>query len=267
MLNLKKPLAFFDLETTGLNIAQDRIIEICFVKVGIQGDRKVLTKRINPEMKISPEAIAIHGITDEDVKDAPTFGKIAKELAQFIEGCDLAGFNIVKFDLPMLVEEFLRANVDFKYHNRCLVDAQKIFFLMEPRNLAAALKFYTGKTLEGAHSAEADTLATVDILEAQIQRYENVKIRDDKTSKEITPIANNMQVLHQLTISNQLDFAGRFALNAAGEPVVNFGKHKDKTVAWVLKNEPSYYDWFMKADFSLDSKRRFTELKLNLLNS
>jgi DNA polymerase-3 subunit epsilon len=263
-LHLKKPLVFFDLETTGLSIATDKIVELCFIKLMPNGERKTLHKRINPEMPIPKEVSLLHGIYDEDIKDSPKFHEIGKNLAQFIEGCDLAGFNILKFDLPMLTEEFLRNNIEFSTEHRSFVDAQKIYHLMEPRSLSAAYKFYCHKELNNAHSAEADTEATLEVLLAQIEKYDGVAIKD-KLGKETVPVQPDVAVLHKLTVSNSIDFANRFSFNADGEAVVNFGKHKDKTVTYVLKTEPSYYDWFMKGDFTLDSKRKFTEMKIKLM--
>lgn len=263
-LHLKKPLAFFDLETTGVNISRDRIVELSVVKALPNGETEIRTRRVNPEMPIPLESSLIHGIYDEDVKDCPTFKSIAKNLAVFLEGCDLAGFNSNRFDIPMLVEEFLRVGVDFDVKNRKCVDAQRIFHMMEPRNLAAAYKFYCGKTLVGAHGAEADTLATFEVLQGQIAKYEGVKIADAQ-GNEHEPIRNDVNALHDLTASKLIDFAGRMVYNDKGEEVFNFGKHNGKKVADILKNEPSFYDWMMKAEFPLDTKRRLTEIKLRAL--
>ncbi len=260
-LKLKKPLAFFDLETTGLSIQKGRIVELSVVKALVNGEITVKTTKVNPEMPIPTETSMIHGIYDDDVKDCPTFKSFAKTLAQFLEGCDLAGFNSNRFDVPMLVEEFLRAGVDFDIKNRRLVDAQRIFHLMEPRNLGAAYKFYCGKNLENAHSAEADTMATFEILNAQVHRYEGIVMKDDK-GQDYQPIQNDVQVLHNLTSGKIVDFAGRMTLNKDNEEVFNFGKHSGKRVADVLKQEPGYYDWMMKGDFTLDTKRKLTEIKM-----
>lgn len=262
-LKLKKPVAFIDLETTGISMAKDRIVEICIAKAKIDGSVEVKTKRINPLIKIPLESSLIHGIYDEDIKDAPTFKSIAKSLAQFIEGCDLAGFNSNRFDVPMLVEEFLRSEVDFDVKTRKLIDAQRIFHLMEPRNLGAAYKFYCGKSLENAHSAEADTLATLEVLCSQVQRYEGVKIKDAK-DQEYEPVKNDMDALHQLTSANLVDFAQRMTTNAKGDIVFNFGKHTGKPVKTVLQQEPNYYDWMMNGEFALDTKRKLTEIKLSM---
>lgn len=264
-LNLKNPLVFFDLETTGINIAKDRIVEFAFIKVMPNNETETYSQRINPEMPIPTESSLIHGIYDEDVKDAPSFKAIAKNLAKFLEGCDLAGFNILRFDVPMLVEEFLRVEVDFDIDKRKLVDAQRIFFMMEPRTLSAAYKFYCQKTLEDAHSAEADTLATYHVLKAQIARYEGQEIKD-KNGNNFVPVKNDMTALHELTASNMVDLAGRVVRNKEGEPVFNFGKYKNQTVLGVFKKDPSYYDWMMKNDFPLDTKRHLTRIKLSAFN-
>ncbi|OJV18971.1 MAG: DNA polymerase III subunit epsilon [Dyadobacter sp. 50-39] len=260
-LHLKKPLAFFDLETTGVNIVRDRIVEISVVKALVNGETEIRTRRINPEMPIPLESSLIHGIYDEDVKDAPTFKSVAKNLASFLEGCDLAGFNSNRFDIPMLVEEFLRVGVDFDVKNRRMVDVQRIYHMMEPRNLGAAYKFYCGKTLDNAHSAEADTIATFEVLQGQIERYQGVTVVDSH-GKETTPIQNDVAALHELTASRIVDFAGRMVFNDKGEEVFNFGKHNGKRVADILKNEPSFFDWMMKGEFPLDTKRKLTEIKL-----
>jgi DNA polymerase III subunit epsilon len=264
ILKLKKPLAFFDLETTGINISRDRIVEISILKVHINGSKELKTERINPGMPIPKESSMIHGIYDVDVADKPKFPEIAKNLANFLEGCDLAGFNIVKFDVPMLVEEFLRAEVNFETKTRNLVDSQKIFHMMEPRTLSAAYKFYCSKELENAHSAEADTVATYEVLNAQLERYDNKVLTDDKGNKT-TPVINDMTVLHKLSISNNVDLAGRMVYNDKGEAMFNFGKYKDKLVRDILQKDPSYYGWMMDSDFALDTKRRLTELKLQML--
>jgi DNA polymerase III subunit epsilon len=264
---LKKPLAFFDLETTGINILRDRIVEISVAKAMPDGSIQVKTKRINPGIPIPIESSLIHGIYDEDIKDAPSFKQIAKSFAQFLEGCDLAGFNSNRFDIPMLVEEFLRADVEFDVENRRLIDVQRIFHIMEPRNLTAAYKFYCQKPLEDAHSAEADTLATLEILDAMIPHYEGVTIKNDK-GEDYQPVKNDMDALHQITSSRMVDFAQRMTFNAKGQVVFNFGKHSGKLVTDIFRTEPAYYDWMMKGDFPLDTKRKLTKIKLqnSLLN-
>lgn len=263
-LNLKIPLCFFDLETTGINVTQDRILEIAVIKAMPNGEVIKKSNIINPTIPIPPESTAIHGISNEDVRDKPTFKEVAKEYAKFFEGADLAGFNILKFDVPVLVEEFIRADVEFDYSRKKLIDAQKIFHLMEKRNLSAAFKFYCGKDMTDAHSAEADTQATMEVLFAQIERYENQEVTDG-LGKKVGVIENNMDVLHKLTASNLVDLAGRIFKNEKDEAVFNFGKHKGKAVLQVLKDEPSFYEWMMKGDFPLDTKRRLTEIKLSLL--
>lgn len=263
-LILKNPLVFFDLESTGLNIATDKIVELCFIKLLPNGEKKILHKRINPGIHIPIEVSLLHGIYDEDVKECPKFNEIGKTLDQFILGCDLAGFNILKFDLPLLTEEFLRANIEFSTEKRNFVDAQKIFHLMEPRTLSAAYKFYCNQELDNAHSAKVDTEATLEVFLAQLEKYDGVSIKDKLGNLSI-PVVSNVEALHKLSMSNGIDFACRFAYNPKGEAIINFGKHKDKTVELVLKTEPSYYDWFMKSDFTLDSKRKFTEIKIKLM--
>ncbi|MEM9327399.1 MAG: exonuclease domain-containing protein [Bacteroidota bacterium] len=260
-LNLRSPLVVFDLETTGTSIVNDRIIEIAMIKILPSGEEIEKTRRLNPTIKIPKETSLIHGIYDDDVKDESTFKQVAKSMAQFLEGCDLAGFNILKFDVPMLVEEFLRANVDFEVDTRRLLDAQKIFHLMEKRNLSAALKFYTGKELVNAHSALADTQATLDVFKAQIERYNGMDVQD-LLGKKIGTIANDMDVLHNLTNKKMIDLAGRMIVDDQGVERFNFGKHRGKPVLKVLREEPSFYDWMMKGEFPLDTKRKLTQLRL-----
>lgn len=263
-LNLKIPLCVFDLETTGINITQDRIIEIAVIKLMPNGETLRKTNRINPTIVIPKESSDIHGITNEDVKDKPTFKEVAKEYVKFMEGCDLAGFNILKFDMPMLVEEFLRADVEFDYSRKKLIDAQRIFHLMEKRTLSAAVKFYLNRELESAHSAEADTQATVDVLLAQVERYDNQPVKDS-LGKKIGHITNTVESLSQLSSADLVDLAGRMVKNNKGEAVFNFGKHKGKSVLTVFKDEPAYYDWMMNGDFPLDTKRWLTKIKLSML--
>lgn len=263
-LKLRNPLVFFDLETTGTNITRDKIVELSFIKLGLNGEKAIKTTKVNPLVPIPIESSLIHGIYDDDIKDAPSFKDLAKDLANFLEGCDLAGYNIIRFDVPMLVEEFLRNDIEFDVSKRKLIDAQKIFHLMEKRTLAAAYKFYCNKELTGAHTAEADTLATVEILEAQVERYKDMTVTD-LIGNAIGTIENNMSTLHELTCSNMVDLAGRFVLKD-GIEVFNFGKFKDKPVLEVLNSEPNYYDWMMKGDFPLDTKRKLTQIKLSQFN-
>lgn len=252
-LNLKKPLVFFDLETTGTNIAHDRIVEISLLKIYPDGTEEVKTRRINPQMPIPAEATAIHHITDEDVKDCPSFKQVAKSLATLIEGCDLAGFNSSRFDIPMLAEEFLRSGVEIDFSKRTLVDVQIIFHRKEERTLKAAYKFYCDKNLEDAHSAEADTRATYEVLKAQIERYPDLQNDIESLSKEYSSYQNNV------------DLAGRIVRDDKGEEVFNFGKHKGKPVREVLRNEPSFYSWMMEADFPLNTKQVLTKIRLELV--
>lgn len=263
-LKLRNPLAVFDLETTGINIAKDRIVEISIVKVLVNGEKKIKTLKINPTIPIPLETSLIHGIYDEDVKDAPTFKQVAKEVAEFLKGADLCGYNVLRFDIPVLVEEFLRAGINFDTSNRKVVDAQKIFHMMEPRTLTAAYKFYCQKELVDAHSAEADTLATFEVLDAQVKHYEGVKIKD-KDGKEVEPIKNDVTTLHQLSLNNMVDFAGRMVYKD-GVAVFNFGKYKSQPVLDVLKRDPAYYDWIQNNDFPLNTKQKLTEIKLSLFN-
>jgi DNA polymerase III subunit epsilon len=265
MLNLTKPLAFFDLETTGTNISTDRIVEIAVVKVMPNQEVSTKSSRINPGMPIPIESSMIHGIYDKDVAGCPTFAEVGHTFAQFLVGCDLAGFNHIKFDIPLLMEEFNRAGVDFDINNRKLVDAQKIFHMMEPRTLGAAYKFYCYKDLEGAHNAEKDTMATYEVLKAQIIKYEGVKIKDAK-GKESEPIKNDMAALHALSCANLVDLAGRMAYNENREEVFNFGKYKGQKVEDILKKDVNYYDWIMQGDFPIDTKKKITEIKLRGFN-
>lgn len=263
-LNLKIPVCFFDLETTGINIAHDRILEIAVIKMMPNGEELRKRHIINPTINIPAESTAIHGISNEDVKDKPTFKEVAKEYAKFFEGADLAGFNVLKFDVPMLVEEFLRADVEFDYSRKKIIDAQKIFHFMEKRTLSAAYQFYCQKDLINSHSAEADTQATMEVLLAQVARYENQEVTDG-LGKKIGVIQNDVDALSKLTSTDLVDLAGRMVRNQKGEATFNFGKHKGKPVLTVFKEEPAYYDWMMNGDFPLDTKRRLTEIKLSTL--
>lgn len=263
-LNLKNPLAFFDIEATGLDIINDRIVEIAVIKLLVTGEKKVYHKRINPERSIPTEATLIHGISNEDIKDAPTFREVAKELANFLQGCDLAGFNILKFDIPILVESFLRENVEFNPETKKIVDAQKIFHLMEKRNLAAAYKFYCSKELANAHNALADAEATIDILSAQVTHYLDQQVVNHDGSI-LGNIENDVKALHKLNDMPSIDYAARLAYDTKGVPVFNFGKYKGKPVLETLKQDPSYYNWIMQGQFSLDTKRKLTKIKMQTL--
>ncbi len=261
-LNLTKPIAFFDLETTGIKVATDRIVEISIVRQQVDGTTKIKTLRINPEMHIPAEVTEIHGISDEDVRDCPKFKEVAHELARFLENCDLAGYNSNHFDIPLLVEEFLRADVDFDLKGRRFVDVQNIFHKMEPRNLSAAYKFYCSKDLENAHSAEADTIATYEILKAQLDRYAEATFKDRKGNLS-RPVINDVKALSDFSWSTRaVDLIGHIVFNEKNIEVFNFGKHKGKPVAQVFIDEPSYYSWMMKGEFPLSTKKVLTALKL-----
>jgi DNA polymerase III subunit epsilon len=259
-LNLKRPLAFFDLETTGTNIGVDRIVEISIIKLHPDGSEEVKTWRVNPGMPIPLESSLVHGIYDEDIKDELLFKELGTEIAAFFDKSDLAGFNSNKFDIPMLMEEFLRARILFELDNRHFVDVQNIFHQMEQRTLRAAYQFYCGKQIENAHSAEADTRATMEVLHAQVKRYENIAFEDKKGVRSF-PVINDVEALHNFTNLNRpVDFAARMVYNEDGQETFNFGKHKGKTVEDVLKIEPSYYSWMMQGDFPLYTKRKLEEI-------
>jgi DNA polymerase-3 subunit epsilon len=254
-LNLKRPLAFFDLETTGVNVASDRIVEISILKAMPDGTEDVKTMRINPGIPIPLESSLIHGIYDEDIRHERTFKQAGEELARFLDGCDLAGYNSNRFDIPVLMEEFLRAGIDFDIESRHFVDVQNIFHQMEQRTLKAAYQFYCGKDIENAHSAEADIKATYEVLKAQIERYEN-QSWEDKKGVVSKPVQNNIEALHAFTNLNKpVDFAARMVYNEEGVEVINFGKHKGRPVEDVFQSEPSYYNWMLNGDFPLYTKR------------
>ncbi len=259
-LNLKKDLVFFDLETTGTNVTNDRIIEIAAIKVMMAGGEEKRHWFVNPGIPIPASSTAIHGISDKDVKDAPKFAEIANEVFTFFKDCDLGGYNHIKFDIPLLLEEFTRVEINFDLKNRRLLDAQRIFFFMEPRTLSAAYRFYCDKDLENAHSAMADTEASLEVLKAQIERYKDVV----PPGMDKAPISENLDDVHKLAVGNMVDLAGRIVLNQENEKVFNFGKHKGKRVADIFTKEPSYYDWMMRGDFAADTKRHLTEIKLSL---
>lgn len=253
-LNLTKPICFFDLETTGTNISKDRIVEISILKVYPDGKEESKTWLVNPEMKIPKEVIAIHGITDEDVKDKPTFKELAKEIHNFLKDSDLGGFNSNRFDIPILAEEMLRADVDFDMKNRVSVDVQTIFHKMEQRTLSAAYKFYCDKNLDEAHSAEADTKATYHVLKAQLEKYDILE--------------NDTKFLAEFSSRKQYaDFAGFISYNKKGEECFAFGKHKNKRVVDVMEDEPGYFGWLLNADFPLYTKKVLTAIKLRNFNN
>jgi DNA polymerase-3 subunit epsilon len=261
-MKINKPIAFFDLETTGVNISTDRIIEICVVRVSPPDEKvEVKTFRVNPGIPIPDQSSSIHGIYDKDVADKPTFAEISQQIAAFMKDCDLGGFNSIRFDIPLLIEEFFRVGIEFDISKRKLIDSQRIFHLMEPRTLGAAYKFYCNKELENAHSAEADTLATYHILKAQIARYADKQVKDAE-GKVSTPIKNDMQVLHDFSVGNMVDLAGRMIMSDKGDELFNFGKYKGMKVKDTLLKDPMYYDWIMKGDFPQDTKKKLTQIKL-----
>ncbi len=250
-LNLKKPIIFFDLETTGINITHDRIVEISFIKVMPNGEEIEKTRRINPEMPIPAEATAVHHITNEDVADCPVFRQIAKDLAQQFFGCDIAGFNSNRFDIPMLDQEFRRAGVSFDFSKPRFVDVQTIFHKKEQRNLVAAYRFYCDKDLDEAHSANADTRATYEVLKAQLDRYQD--------------LPNDIEELSKFSSQNRnVDLAGRLIYNDNNCEVINFGKYKGRLAEEVLRQDPGYYSWILQGDFPGNTKDAFTRIKLRL---
>ena len=253
-LQLSRPLAFFDLETTGIQVGKDKIVEICVLKVQNDGTEECKTWKVNPGMPIPKQSSDIHGITDEMVKDCPTFPELATEIYTFIKDSDLSGYNSNRFDLPLIAEEFLRADIDFDMKNRRSIDVQTVFFKMEPRTLTAAYKFYCNKDLEGAHGAEADTRATYEVLKAQVERYEELK--------------NDSQSLADFSQPNQpnADLAGMIKFDADGDEIFNFGKHKGKKVLDVMSKEPGYYGWIQNADFPRYTKKVLTAIKLRSFN-
>ncbi|MCD8185745.1 MAG: 3'-5' exonuclease [Rikenellaceae bacterium] len=254
-LNLKRPIIFFDLETTGVDPAKDRIVEISMIKIMPDGTEETKTRRLNPEMPIPAASSAIHHIYDEDVKDCPTFKAVAKSLQNYIEGCDLAGYNSNKFDIPVLVEEFLRAGIDIDMRKTKFIDVQNIFHKMEQRTLVAAYKFYCQKDLTDAHAAEADTRATYEVLKAQLDRYPE-------------ELKNDMEFLSEFsTRTKDVDFAGRIICNEDGVECFNFGKHKGRPVCEVFREEPSYYAWMMNGDFPGYTKRVITAIRLRELGN
>jgi DNA polymerase III subunit epsilon len=260
-LNLKKPIVFFDLEATGMSVTTDRIVEYAFLKINTDGTEETLTARLHPGMPIPIESSLIHGIYDEDVKDKPLFKQVAKEIFDFIGASDLGGYNLLMFDIPMLIEEFYRAKLEFDISKRNIIDSQKIFYLMQPRTLTAAYKYYCDKNLKDAHSAEADTRATYEVLLGQLAMHQNQEI-EDKSGKKTTPILNDMEHIHKATVGNIADLAGRIIFNEKGVEVFNFGKFKGQPVADVLQKERGYYDWMMNGDFPQYTKKVLTQIKL-----
>ena len=253
-LNLTRPLCFFDLETTGVNVAKDRVVEISILKIFPNGNKEVKTWLVNPQMPIPKQASDIHGITDERVANEPTFKELSKEIQNMIKDSDLAGYNSDRFDIPLLAEEMLRADLDFDMKNRVSVDVQTIFHKMEKRTLSAAYMFYCDKNLDDAHSAEADTIATYEVLKSQLDRYEELE--------------NNVKFLSDFTTrKHTADFAGFIIYDENEDEVFSFGKHKGKKVEKVLEDEPGYFGWILNADFPLYTKKVLTSIKLRKLNN
>jgi DNA polymerase-3 subunit epsilon len=265
-LQIKNPVVFLDLETTGINIVTDRIVEIALIKVHVDGKEEEMLLRINPEMPIPLESSLIHGIYDKDVADAPTFKSVAKKLAKFIEGCDLGGFNSNRFDIPLLAEEFLRADVDIDLKKRKFIDVQAIFHKMEKRTLAAAYKFYCNQELVDAHSAMADTKATYEVLKAQLDRYKDVEFEDSKGKKSV-PIVNDIDKLHEFSsYDRNVDFVGRIVYDENNVEVFNFGKNKGIPVEKVLQEQPGYFGWILNSEFPLYTKKVLTQLRLKMMS-
>ncbi|MBT3385804.1 MAG: 3'-5' exonuclease [Prolixibacteraceae bacterium] len=264
-LELKNPVVFLDLETTGINVVTDRIVEIALLKIKLDGNEEEKLFRINPEIPIPDEASQIHGIYDKDVEDEPTFKEVAKNLAKFIEGCDLGGFNSNRFDIPLLAEEFLRADIDIDFIKRKFIDVQAIFHKMEKRTLVAAYKYYCNKELINAHSAMADTKATYEVLKAQLDRYRDVEY-EDSNGKKSKPIVNNIEKLDEFSsYNNNVDFVGRIVYDKNGIEVFNFGKNKGVPVEKVLTEQPGYYSWMLNSEFPLYTKKVLTRLKLKMM--
>ena len=248
-LKLSRPIVFFDLETTGTNVSTDRIVEISLVKLMPNGEVKSKTRRINPQMPIPAEATAVHHITDADVADEPTFAQVANSLAQIMSGCDIAGFNSNRFDIPLLDQEFERAKVDFDFSKARFIDVQTIYHKKEPRTLEAAYRYYCGKNLEDAHSALADTTATMEVLLAQLEKYEDLPC--------------DVAALSEYACNNRnVDLMGRLIFDEQGREIINFGKYKGKLAEEVLSKDPGYYSWIMNGDFPLNTKNAFTRIRL-----
>ena len=267
-LKLGKPLCFFDLESTGVEVGRGRIVEIAILKVFPDGHTERYARRVNPEMPIPPQASAVHHIYDADVALEPTFKALAPEILKFIGNSDLAGYNSNHFDVPLLVEEFLRAEVDFDIKGRRLIDVQTIFHKMEPRTLSGACRFYLGKRLDGAHAAMADTEATFEVFKAQIARYESQPYENPQTGElEISPVQNDMDALATLSMQKRTaDLAGFIVYDEAGREVFNFGKYKGMAVEAVFEKDRGYYDWMMKAEFPLYTKKILTGIQLRKMS-
>jgi DNA polymerase III subunit epsilon len=263
-IKLTKPLIFLDIEATGLSIGSDRIVEICFLKINPDQTTESRTHRVNPGIPIPEHVSRIHGLYDKDVADAPAFKDLAPGLLRFIGNADFAGYNSNKYDIPLLAEEFLRAEADFDLEGRRLIDVQNIYHFMEPRTLSAAYKFYCNRPMEHAHTAEADVVATYEVFKAQLEKYENAILEDEK-GNTYQPVVNDVGKLSELSArTKNVDLAGRIIYNDKGLEVFSFGKHKDKSVVEVFTKEPSYYSWMMQGDFPLYTKKVITKIRLRM---
>ncbi len=262
-ISLKRPLVFFDLEATGVDIIKDKIVEIALVKILPSGEEKIFHQKVNPTIPIPADVSKIHGIYDQDVQDAPIFKVIAKEVLQFLEGADIAGFNVLRFDIPLLMEEFLRSDINFDIDKKKIVDVQQIFHTMEKRTLSAAYTFYCKKKLENAHSALADTHATVAIFKQQLQQYEGKKVIDAQ-SKNLGTITNDINTIHDIFHHTSVDLSNRLAYDKDRAVIFNFGQHKGKKVIDIFKQYPNYYHWIMRSSFPIDTKRKLTQMRLQM---
>ena len=261
LLKINKPLVFFDIESTGLDIINDKIIEITILKISITGEKKIYTFKINPGISIPLENSKIHGIYDKDVKNSPSFRKVGNKIKQLINNCDLVGFNILKFDLPILIEEFRNNKIDFSIKNINIIDVQKLYHLMEKRNLSSAYKFYCNKTLKNSHSSFSDTNATYEIFINQLEKYNKKEVFDLKGNK-MGKISNNLNEINNTLNNNMIDLEGRFIMEN-NVPIFNFGKYKGKKINEILKKHPEYYNWIIKGKFSNDTKEKIKKIKNN----
>ena len=260
-MNINKPVVIFDVETTGLDIINDRIIDISLIKINTDKSKLEKSYRVNPLIPISKESSLIHGITDKDVINLKPFKSYESEIFDFIQGCDLGGFNILKFDLPILIEEMIRCDIDFKINKIKIIDALRIYHLMEKRNLSAAYMYYCNKKLENAHNAYADTSATVEIIEKQLEKYENMEVKDNK-GNILGKISKDIDSIGSIIENNIVDISGRIIKDSQNIEIFNFGKYKNQSVKEVFKSNPEYYHWIMKSNFPLHTKKKFTEIKL-----